>query len=308
MIEITLLGTAALFPTPERALTAAVLSCNGRSILFDCGEGTQSAARKAGVSLMKTDVIALTHYHGDHTLGLPGLLQTLHNLERKETLYIVGPAGLQEEMEPVFKLARRTAYPVELLEISADGLKLSELHANWSTAAKLTAFKTEHRVPSQGYCFTLERAGKFLPDKATELGVPVNQWGILQKGQRIRLGDNVILPEQVLGSPRKGLKFLFTGDTMACENLVVAAEDADLMICEATYGENEQAQQAAEYGHMTFAQAAEIARKARVKQLWLAHYSQMIKNPQAYLPNATAIFENTLCGKDSMSKTLRFDS
>ena len=114
------------------------------------------------------------------------------------------------------------------------------------------------------------------------------------------------MPEQVLGEPRKGLKFIFTGDTAPCDSLIDAAKDADLMICEATYGENEQAQTAIEYGHMNFAQAAETAKNANVAQLWLAHYSQMIENPQQYLPNATAIFENTICGKDGLSTTLKF--
>ena len=309
MIDITLIGTSALAPIPERALTAAFLSCGGHSILFDCGEGTQSAARKAGVGLMKTDIIALTHYHGDHIFGLPGLLQTMCNMERTETLYITGPEGLQEELAPILKLAGFLSYPVELIEISSDGLKLSELIKGWAVETKLTTFKTDHRVASQGYCFTLGRAGKFMPQKAKELGIPVNQWGLLQKGQTIQLGDTTILPEQVLGEPRRGLKFVFTGDTAICDSLIDAAKDADLMICEATYGEFEQAPGAVEKGrHMVFAQAAHVAKSAGVKQLWLAHYSQMITDPQDYLPNATAIFENTVCGKDGMKTTLRFEN
>lgn len=308
MIDIVLIGTAALFPIPERALTAVFLSCGGHSILFDCGEGTQSAARKAGVSLMKTDIIALTHYHGDHIFGLPGLLQTMHNIKRTEPLYITGPEGLQEKMDPILKLTRWISYPIILIEMPSDGLKLSALIEGWSVEAKLSAFKTEHRVPSQGYCFTLGRAGKFIPQRAKELGVPINQWSLLQKGQSVQLGDETIFPEQVLGSPRRGLKFVFTGDTAFCDNLITAAEGADLLICEATYGEFEQAPGAVEHGrHMIFAQAAEVAAKAHVKQLWLAHFSQMITDPQEYLPNATAIFENTICGRDGLSTTLHFD-
>ncbi len=309
MIDITLIGTAALVPTPDRALTAAFLSCGGHSILFDCGEGTQSAARKAGVSLMRTDIIALTHYHGDHILGLPGLLKTMWRTERTEPLYITGPEGLWcKAMEPILRLTGRTPYPIELIEIPEGGLRLSELIKGWSVAARLTAFKTEHKVPSQGYCFTLGRPGKFFPQKAKNLGVPINQWSLLQKGQSVRIGDNVILPEQVLGEPRKGLKFVFTGDTAICDNLIDAAKDADLMISEATYGDNNQTQKATDNGHMTFAQAAEVAKHAGVKQLWLAHYSQMINDPQEYLPNATSIFENTLCGQDGMSTTLHFEN
>lgn len=307
MIDITLLGTSALIPIPERALTAVFLSCGGHSILFDCGEGTQSAARKVGVSLMKTDIIALTHYHGDHIFGLPGLLQTMHNIKRTEPLYITGPEGLQETMTPILKLTHWVCYPIILFEVPSDGLKLSALIDGWSPMAKLTAFATEHRVPSQGYCFTLSRAGKFMPERAKELGVPINQWNLLQKGNSIQLGDKTILPEQVLGEPRKGLKFVFTGDTALCDNLFTAAEGADLLISEATYGEFEQAPGAVEHGrHMIFAQAAEVAAKAHVKELWLAHFSQMMNEPREYLPNATKIFSNTVCGYDGLSTTLVF--
>ena len=146
-------------------------------------------------------------------------------MERTEKLYITGPEGLQKELEPVLKLARQTSYPIEFIEIPADGLQISELIKGWAAEAKLSAFKTEHRIPSQGYCFTLSRAGKFFPQKAKDLEIPVNQWGILQKGKSIQLGDKMILPEQVLGEPRKGLKFIFTGDTSPCESLIAAAKE-----------------------------------------------------------------------------------
>ena len=307
MIDITLLGTAALFPLPKRALTAAYLFCGGHGILFDCGEGTQTAARRAGVSLMKADIIALTHYHGDHVFGLPGLFQTFSNLERTEPLYVIGPAGLQKAMEPILKLAWQTSYEIKLIEIPPEGLKLCELVKGWAYEAKLSAFPTEHRIVSQGYCFTLGRAGKFQPDKAQALNIPITQWSVLQKGNSVQVGDKIILPNQVMGAPRKGLKFIFSGDTTFCESLIDAATGADLMICEATFGENEQEEVANRHGHMTFRQAAETAKRSDVKQLWLAHYSHKIIDPREYLPNATAIFENTICGKDGMSTTLHFE-
>ena len=179
MIDITLLGTAALAPIPGRALTAALLTCGGRSILFDCGEGTQTAARGAGVSLMKTDLIALTHYHGDHIFGLPGLLQTMGSLGRTDPLAITGPEGLAEKMAPILELTGWVAYPVRLIPLPAEGLCLRQLEAHWPERARLTAFPTEHRVSSQGYCFALGRAGEFQPERARALGVPVRQWSRL---------------------------------------------------------------------------------------------------------------------------------
>ncbi len=306
MIDITLLGTAALVPLPERSLTAALLSCEGHAILFDCGEGTQTAANRAGVSLMKADMIALTHYHGDHIFGMPGLLQTMCSLGRTETLYIAGPEGLEEAMAPILKLVGWTSYDIRLMTLAPEGLQLSELGTGWPMEAKLTAFRTEHRVPSQGYCFTLSRAGRFMPQKARELGIPTNQWGLLQKGNPVRVGDVTIQPEQVVGEPRPGLKFVFSGDTAACDTLVTAAAEADLLICEATYGENDQAGLALEHGHMNFAQAASVAAQAHVKELWLAHYSQMIDDPQDCLQNAKDIFDHTVCGTDGMKTTLRY--
>ena len=307
MIDITLLGCAALLPIPERALTAAALTCAGRTLLFDCGEGTQTAARKAGVSLMKADVIALTHYHGDHIFGLPGLMQTLNSLGRTEPLAITGPLGLNEAMEPVLRLAGRVGYPVRLVTLPAEGAPLRQFNPRWPDEVRLSAFPTEHRTPSQGYAFTLGRSGKFLPERARALGVPAERWGVLQRGQPVQVGEATIHPEQVLGPRRRGIKFVFSGDTAPCESLIKAARGADLFICEATYGENDQAALALDHGHMTFAQAGQIAARAGVSRLWLTHYSQMIEDPEACLPNARAYFEPAQCGCDGVRATLAFE-
>lgn len=308
MIDITLLGTSALLPLPDRALTAAQLVCGGHSVLFDCGEGTQSAARKAGVSLIKTDVIALTHYHGDHIFGLPGLLQTMNCMGRMEPLYIVGPEGIERELAPIITLAGRLPYELRLLEIPAEGVELKSLVKGWPDGARLTAFPTEHRIISQGYIFTLPRAGKFIPEKAQALGVPMNRWRFLQRGKSVPVGDATVLPEMVMGAPRKGLRVVFSGDTARCESLEQAAKNADLLICEATYGENEQAKLALEHGHMNFAQAAQVAARAMAKRLWLVHYSQMISDPMDHIHNARAFFPEAECGADGKRMTLQFEN
>ena len=307
MVDITLLGTSSLVPLPDRAETAVLLQCAGHTILFDCGEGTQCAARKAGVSLMKTDLIALTHYHGDHIFGIPGLLQTMSMMGRTEPIWITGPHGLEREMAPILKLVNWVGFPIRLFSLPAEGLILRDLFPGWPAEANLSFFQTSHRVPSQGYCFTLSRPGRFLPQKAQALEVPVNLWGLLQHGQSVEIPGRTVHPEEVLGPPRRGIRFVFSGDTTPCDPLTAAAVDADLLICEGTYGENEQADLAAEHGHMTFAQAAETAAKAGARRLWLAHYSQMIRDPQEYLPNAAALFPGTVCGEDGMRITLRFD-
>ncbi len=308
IIDITLLGTSALYPLPNRALTSVFLSCEGHSILFDCGEGTQTAARRAGVSLMKTDIIAITHYHGDHIFGIPGLLQTMTSMNRTDKLYITGPEGLCDSLEPIFKLAGDLSFEVELTEIPCEGVMLAEKIQGWPYESKLSAFRTKHRIISQGYSFILGRAGKFMPDKAKELGIPVQLWKVLQRGENVQIDGRTIKPEQVLGEARKGLKFVFTGDTTECDNLIEAARDADLMISEATFGEKEQAQFAIERGHMNFSHAADAAKNAGVKRLWLAHYSPRIEDPLQYLHNAAEIFAETSCGYDGMKITLTFEN
>ena len=308
MIDVTLLGTAATMPLPDRALTSAHLSYRGRSILFDCGEGTQSAARRAQASLMKTDLIALTHYHGDHIFGLPGLLQSLSCLERRDPLFITGPEGLAEILSPILQLAGWLPYPVELISLPDAGLPLSGILPGWSSDAFLMPVRTRHRVPSLGYRFSLRRPGKFDPDAAGHLGIPKTMWSILQRGNPVTLADGqVIKPEMVLGEERKGLSVVFSGDTAPCEALVSAASDADLFLCEATYGDDSYAGQAAQYGHCTFSQAAGMARDAQAKRLWLMHFSQILRVPGDALPLAQAVFPDAVCGTDGMRLTLNFD-
>lgn len=308
MIDVTLIGTAALAPIPGRALSCAFLTCGGHSVLFDCGEGTQSAARKAGVSLMKTDIIALTHYHGDHIFGLPGLLQTMFSAGRTEPVYIAGPEGLSVIMSLMLGLTGNLPFDVRLAEVPADGLRLCEMIPGWPYECVLSSFPVKHRCTAQGYSFVLNRAGKFDPSKAQELGVPVSMWKILQKGESVNVDGKEVLPSQVLGEKRKGIKVIFTGDTAMCDSLVNASKGADLMICDATYGNDSEAGKATERGHMTFSHAALTAKIAGVKKLWLTHYSQTVTNPELFLTNAQKIFPETVCGYDGMSETLRFES
>ena len=307
MIDVTLIGTGGLKPLPDRALASVFLRCEGKTVLFDCGEGTQSAAQKAGVSLMNVDMIALTHFHGDHIFGLPGLLQTMQVQERSNPLVIAGPNGINTALAPLLKAAGELPYEVKLTELNEGTFKLNTLIKGASEQADFTCFKTNHKVSSLGYCFTLERMGKFYPERATELGVPVSLWSELQKGNSVGTENGTVTPEQVLGEKRKGIKLVITGDTAECENLVTYSEEADLLISEATFGENEQEELAAERGHMTFSQAAEIAKKANVKKLCLTHFSPRVVDPEEYLANATDIFENTVLGIDGLKFTLEFE-
>lgn len=305
MLTITLLGTAATMPLPDRALSAAFAECGGHAALFDCGEGTQAAARRAGGNLMRMDVLCLTHYHGDHIFGLPGLLQTLGCQERTRPLTILGPKGLAEVWAAMRALTGPLPYPVQLQE-AKEPLLLETLAPGWPVGVRLVPFRTKHRVPSVGYRLELPRAGKFDPAKARALGVPVQQWKLLQRGESVQVGERAVSPAQVLGAPRRGLSVVFSGDTTPCAALEQAAQGTDLLICDATYGLPEQEPQAKQWGHSTFGQSAALAARAGAQRLWLTHYSPMITDPEEYLPLAQEIFPAAECGFDGKRITLQF--
>ena len=277
-------------------------------LLLDCGEGTQAAARRAGVNLMKLDAICLTHYHGDHIFGLPGLLQTLGCQGRERPLTLYGPEGLGEVWPALRTLTGPLPYPVRAVQLDTDPIDLTTLSSGWPAGAQLTPFRTRHRVPSRGYRLDLPRAGRFDPAKARALNVPVPAWKLLQRGQSIPLENGaVVAPADVLGPARRGLRFVFSGDTAPCPALEQAAQNADLFLCDATYPDNEQEAQAKQWGHSTFAQGAAIAKKAGVRRFWLMHYSPMILEPEAALPNAQAVFPAAECGFDGKQIILQYD-
>ena len=303
-------------PTPERGLSAAVLRCGGRCILFDCGEGTQTALRREKFSPLKIDLIALSHYHGDHIFGLPGLLQTMSCLRRTEPLYITGPEGLEEALAPVLRLAAVEDYEIRLFPLSRDGIRMRSLCPSWPLGARCAAVPTQHRVPSQGYLFSLDRPPQFLPERARALGIPVHCWKRIAArpeepvewdGRVLYHEGKPVLGSMLMGKARKGLKLLFSGDTQPCPALEQAAAGVDLLIFDATYGEDSQEDQALLYGHSTFRQAAELANRAKVKRLWMTHFSQMMLRPEDWLSKAQAVFPSALCGYDGLSLTLRFE-
>ena len=309
MLTITLLGTAATMPLPDRALSAAYAECGGHGLLLDCGEGTQAAARRAGVNLMRADAICLTHYHGDHIFGLPGLLQTLGAQGRTRPLALFGPAGLMEVWAAVRALTGPLPYPVQPRELAANmlPLPLAWLSDGWPAGAVLQPFATKHLVRSLGYRLELPRAGRFLPERAGALGVPVQQWKLLQRGEAVELSGRTILPAEVLGPARKGLRAVFSGDTSPCPGLLQAAQGADLLVCDATYALPEQEEQAKQWGHSTFGQSAALAAQAGAKRLWLTHYSPMITDPEEYAAEAQKIFPAAECGFDGKRILLQYE-
>ncbi len=302
MLGVTLLGTGATMPTAERALAAMALSCQGRTILFDCGEGTQLQMRRHHVSAARVDLIALTHFHGDHIFGLPGLLQTIACLGRTEPLWFAGPEGLERAMAPIFALAGPMPFEIRGIALDKNGADLSDFLDGWPRGSVLSAVETAHRVASQGYVFHLRRAGRFLPEQAEKLGVQKRDWARLQRGERV----GRVRPEQVLGPERPGLTVAFSGDTKPCRALEKAARGADLLVHEATYASEADRAEANRWGHSTFTDAANAAARAGAKRLWLTHLSQAIEDVPSALEAARAIFPAAECPPDGHTIRLPF--
>lgn len=305
MIDVCLLGTGGMMPLPNRLLTALFVKYNGRGILIDCGEGTQIAMKKKGISSKPIDVICFTHYHADHVSGLPGLLLTMGNAERTEPLLMVGPKGLERVVNSLRVIAPELPFEIKFMELNGDEISFEP---DEMPGFSVTAFKVNHNVTCYGYSFSLRRQGKFNVEAATEAGIERKYWNALQKGETIKLDDGkVFTPDMVLGEERKGIKLTYTTDTRPTDSIVKNAAGSDLFICEGMYGEQDKLDKAREHKHMTFTEAARMASKAEVKEMWLTHYSPSLVNPKDFLPDTKKIFEKTVAAKDGRSVTLRFE-
>lgn len=305
MIDVCLLGTGGMMPLPNRYLTSLLVRYNGKCILIDSGEATQIAMKKKGISAKPIDVICFTHYHADHISGLPGLLLTMGNAERTEPLLMVGPKGLERVVNSLRVIAPELPFKINFMELNEDEKEFSLEEFPEFT---IKAFKVNHNITCYGYTMELKRQGKFNVEAAMAAGIDRQYWNKLQKGNTIELEDGrVFTPDMVLGETRKGLKLTYTTDSRPTESIVENAKDSDLFICEGMYGEPDKIAKAKEYKHMTFYEAAKMASRAGVKELWLTHYSPSLVNPAEYLPETKKIFQNVVAAKDGRSVTLKFE-
>ena len=301
MLDVCLLGSGGMMPLPYRWLTSLMTRFNGSSVLIDCGEGTQIAIKEKGWSFKPIDVICFTHYHGDHISGLPGLLLTMGNADRKEPLTLIGPKGLERVVSALRVIAPELPFPIIYKEIEG-AEQTFELNGY-----RLKAFRVNHNVLCYGYTMEIDRAGKFDVERAKEQEIPQKYWKHLQKGETIETENGILTPDMVLGPPRKGLKLTYTTDTRPTNSIRENAKDSDLFICEGMYGEKEKAAKAVEYKHMTFYEAAHLAKDAQVKEMWLTHYSPSLTRPEEYMDEVRRIFPEAKAGKDRMSRELAFE-
>ncbi len=301
MLDVCLLGTGGMMPLPKRWLTALVTRFNGSSLLIDCGEGTQIAMKEAGVSPNPIDVICFTHYHADHISGLPGLLLSMGNSDRTEPVTMIGPKGLIRVVNALRTIAMELPFEIHFIELTE---KEQDITIN---GYNIHAFRVNHNVVCYGYSISIPRAGRFDAEAAKAKGIPIRAWNPLQKGNIVEVDGVRYTPDMVMGPARKGLKLTYVTDSRPTEGIVEAAKGSDLFICEGMYGDPEQAGKAKKKKHMTFYEAASMAKDAGVKEMWLTHFSPSLMGPKQYMKEVCKIFPESSLGSDGRWKSLDFE-
>ena len=305
MLSVTFLGTSAARPTVERGVSGIAVAREGETFLFDCGEGTQRQMMRYGVGFSLSEVF-VTHFHADHFLGIIGLLRTLGLQGREETFHLYGPRGAKKVLGAAVEMGvERSPFPIEIHEIGP-GVSLDR------GEYALEAFGVDHGHGALGYALREhERLGRFDPDKARELGVPEGPlWGKLHSGESVEVEDGdstrIVKPDDLVGAPRPGRLLVYTGDTRPSERVVEVAEGADLLIHEATFGDEER-ERARETDHATALEAAQVAVAAKVKRLALTHLSARYSaQPRELLEEAQQVFPDTVVAKDGMEIELHY--
>ncbi len=299
MLDVALLGTGGMTPLPKRWLASLLVRFQGRLLLVDCGEGTQITLKLLGWGFKEISTILLTHLHADHVAGLPGLLLTIGNSGRRDSLLLCGPPDLWRVVEGVRAIAPQLPFELEWRELkSREQVDLAGM--------EVSCLAVDHGIPCLAYSLYVPRGRRFNPERARELEIPVQLWGRLQAGEIVEWNGRRADPDEVMGGERPGIKLCYVTDTRPTTELPSFVQGADLLICEGMYGSPEDQPKAWGNKHMLFSESAEIARQGHVRELWLTHYSPSLADPQEWLSQATAIFPNTRAGYDRMTASLRF--
>jgi ribonuclease Z len=302
MLSATFLGTGAACPTIDRNVSGLAVAREGETFLFDCGEGTQRQMMRYGVSFSFTEVF-FSHWHADHFLGITGLLRTLGLLDRTLPMTLYGPKGAERILSQAVNLGfERPKFKVDIVELKAGQVLKRDDY-------EIQVVPVDHRTDSVGYALVEHlRLGRFDPERARELGVPEGPlWGKIHKGEAVTLADGrTVTPDELVGKARPGRRLVYSGDTRPCPALLEAARGADLLIHEATFGEDER-DRARETGHSTAREAAEVARQAGARQLALTHISaRYSREAPELLAEAQALFPETVVARDGMKIEVAF--
>ena len=305
MIDLVLLGCCGNVPLPNRNLSSLFLNYKGKKILIDCGEGTQVSMRMKNCGFKDIDLILITHLHGDHIIGLIGLLSTMGNSGKVNDLTIVGPQGITEAMNAIKVLIEYLPYKINIIENPKDKVTLDE-HPVLKDL-EVSTIELDHSTECLGYSLYFKRLPKFSRQRARENRVPQFLWSKLQKTPEIFYNGKMYTSRMVLGDDRKGIKVSFITDTRFLLTIPDFIKGSDLFVCEGMYGDDMDISKAVKNKHMTFTEAANLAKLGDVKQLLLTHFSPSISNPHDYLENATRIFPNTIIGEDRLSLSLNYE-
>lgn len=301
MVDLCLLGCGGGMPMPDRYLSSLLINYQGRKILIDCGEGTQVSMKMVGWGFKTIDIICITHIHGDHIVGLPGLLATIGNSMRTEPITIIGPKGINGAINGLRSIVPYLPYDLNIVEVDENYNEVFEFGE-----ITISFLQLEHSAPCIGYGFYIKRKPKFNIEKASSLNIPKVFWNRLQKGEEIKDNNTVYTPDMVLGEERKGIKLSYITDTRPIDEIISFSRESDLFICEGTYGDEEKLDKAIQNKHMTFSEAATLALKSEAQELLLTHFSTVMEDPNIYKYNAEKIFKNTIIGYDRLFKTLQF--
>ncbi|MGL5646531.1 MAG: ribonuclease Z [Clostridium sp.] len=310
MLDLCLLGCGGGMPMPNRFLSATLLSYKGRKILIDCGEGTQVSMRMISWGFKTLDIICITHVHGDHIVGLPGLLGTMGNSGREEPVTIIGPKGIKHIVESLLVIAKYLPYEINIIENEKEinfeynkdkGLVYSEEERE----IKINTMECDHSAECIGYSFYIKRERMFNVLKAAENNVPKILWNRLQKNENVEYEGKVYESSMVLGDNRKGIKLSLITDTRPLPSMIDFIKESDLFICEGTYGDDEDIEKAIKNKHMTFREAGLLAKEGKVHELLLTHFSPSMREPSLYKENTE--FENTIIGEDRLVKSIKFE-
>lgn len=301
-VRVTFLGSGGTFPTRERNTPSIILSRSGEALMFDCGEGTQRQLLSVSVSFMKITKIFITHLHGDHYLGLPGLLQSMAlNGRENNPLEIYAP----EESAHLLGAFLSAGHWVPPFEITINAVKPGQKIK--FDGYRIESCKADHPVPGLCYAYIEDkRAGKFNRKRAVELGVPVGpMFSRLKDGETIAVKGKKVKPSDVCGPARKGLKIVYSGDTATTEELIKLSKDADLLILDST-SDSKYEEKAQKYGHMSSRQAADIAKRAKAQRLMLVHISPRYDDTKKMLEEATDVFSNTEIATDFLEESVKY--
>lgn len=303
MLNVVLLGCGGNMPMPNRFLSSLFINYKGRKILFDCGEGTQVSMRMKNCGFKNLDVIFISHLHGDHIAGLIGLLSTIGNSSRTDDLTIIGPYGIKDAISAIMVLVEFLPYKINIIENPNGNFSIFN---NNLKDIEISTLKLDHSSECLGYSIYIKRTPRFNVEKAISNNVPKLLWQKLQSGKSIVFNGITYLPEMVLGDDRKGIKISYVTDTRPISSIPAFISNSDLFVCEAMYGDDMDISKAVKNKHMTFREAATLARHGNVDNLLLTHFSPSLDNPEYYIDNAINVFRNTIVGYDRYELNLQF--